>query len=81
MWASLGLSSLELSALPELLLYFLHLVREVCRHYFFQTGFQFLILSLLLPAPHDTNVGKLEVVPKSPFVIRIFKNSFFFVLF
>ena len=50
----------------DLLIYFLHQIREVFFHYFFQIDFQLLALSLLfLPhlSPLRANVRIFEVVP------------------
>ena len=64
----------------DLHVYFLHQIREVFFHYFFQIDFQFLALSLFLVAPHDVNIGPLEIVPEAVYTILIF-FAFYFLLF
>lgn len=55
---------------------FLHQVRDIFSHYFFEYVF-----CLLLLGPHNANVNMLDVVPEVSGTHLISQNSFFFLLF
>ena len=61
--------------------YFLHQIREVFFHYFFQIDFQFLALSLLLLAPLWCKYWNAWSCPRGCLYYPHFLDSIFFLLF